>query len=716
MDKHLVNIDDLVRQRLLGGEERERAGAWARMSELLEEEMPQVRPVAFMWRRMFGVVAVLVLIGGISLGGYELNAYKNLHHGNNDAAIIASNANATNSATNGTGIDQVNATPVSISSTADNNQAKNDEPKKAIASNVQPVRKGPHSSIHKSAGDKTESPVINNKDGDTKVVADNASSVNKPGGENVTAVPVAVKKTPEKTIKKTELTSTDNQAVADNKQVISKTNGEAKTNDNKELVATTTKSPQKENSLTGKPTKDVAPAKTDKAVAGLGNDKKSESHKTTATTAKPVGVSGLALGASIPTAPGADKKATAKESKSAPKGHVIGVPTGVVNATHSPKAPKGITNTASIIDAKNKKDAGADKTSTPGVAEKGSKDKGMNDISAINAKKGKKVIERMVVNLHTIRNSAPGERLQWRDTVSLETLTEEFDMVTPANIVSRKNAMKTGNEVASSGDPDADSSPFKPSSSFSTDSKENNFEKNTTGKKAIESLNAAFNDIKYKAGHAQFQTGITAGINGTFFGPNGFKGFQFGITGKLVFSDALSLMSELKYFNRINNNYSLHDDYYSYTPVAGGYSRELVSNPYSISTLHSFEMPISLRYSQGNFNFFFGPNAVYTFAINTGDYPIVVPSTTPNIVSAPGNDNTPKVKSDDFNSRFGVGYLFGVSLQVSPKMVIDLRDVQTVWDNARTPGAKYISSQLYRSPSFQLSIGYRLGGNKERNK
>jgi len=69
------------------------------------------------------------------------------------------------------------------------------------------------------------------------------------------------------------------------------------------------------------------------------------------------------------------------------------------------------------------------------------------------------------------------------------------------------------------------------------------------------------------------------------------------------------------------------------------------------------------------------------------------------------------LKEKDFGARFGVGYLFGASYQVAPNFTIDLRNVQTVWDNSASTGSKMISSQLYKSPSFQLSFGYRLGGN-----
>ena len=55
MDKNMINIDDLFKQRMTGAEETERPGSWLQMRELLEKEMPVTAPgAATNWRRMFG--------------------------------------------------------------------------------------------------------------------------------------------------------------------------------------------------------------------------------------------------------------------------------------------------------------------------------------------------------------------------------------------------------------------------------------------------------------------------------------------------------------------------------------------------------------------------------------------------------------------------------------------------------------------------------------
>ena len=134
-------------------------------------------------------------------------------------------------------------------------------------------------------------------------------------------------------------------------------------------------------------------------------------------------------------------------------------------------------------------------------------------------------------------------------------------------------------------------------------------------------------------------------------------------------------------------------------------------NSYSFSTLHSLEMPISIRYNKGNFTFFAGGNIVYSFSINTGAATIASPAgpVATSIPASQANDNAPKLNTSDFNSRFGLGYLFGFAYKVSPNVTLDLRDVQSFWDNAKDGGAKSVSTQLYKSPSFQFSLNYRLG-------
>jgi len=83
MDKNMINIDELVRDRLSGAEEKERTGAWLQMRELLDKKMPvETPPVAFGWKRITGYIAGVILLAALSIGSYETLTT----HGNRQAA------------------------------------------------------------------------------------------------------------------------------------------------------------------------------------------------------------------------------------------------------------------------------------------------------------------------------------------------------------------------------------------------------------------------------------------------------------------------------------------------------------------------------------------------------------------------------------------------------------------------------------------------------
>lgn len=235
-----------------------------------------------------------------------------------------------------------------------------------------------------------------------------------------------------------------------------------------------------------------------------------------------------------------------------------------------------------------------------------------------------------------------------------------------------------------------------------------------SGVSVLQRLSAAFNDVKTQARGATFTGGITAGINSNFFGPSKMKGFQFGMTGNWEFSETWNMMAELKYFHRLNSN-TIDDSYYSYEQKGGQWERTLMQNTYDFAAMHSIEMPLTIRYANGNFNFYTGGNFLYTFSINTAAATMPSLTVAPTMVNAPGTDDKPQFVEKDFNARFGLGYIFGFAYQVAPNTSLDLRTVQTVWDNApKTDVGRSLSGQLYRTPSLQLSIMYRLGGNRNK--
>ena len=228
--------------------------------------------------------------------------------------------------------------------------------------------------------------------------------------------------------------------------------------------------------------------------------------------------------------------------------------------------------------------------------------------------------------------------------------------------------------------------------------------KRKKGSHMLENLSSMFNDVKYKISGIQFAPGLTAGINGTFFGPNSFKGFQFGLTGGFEIDEKWSFLTELKYYHRMNNNFSIKDTYYDVN------KKDSIISSFSFSTLHSFELPVSIRYTVGHMSFFAGGNFLYTLGVNTGADPTPYQVTA---ISATAK-TAPSIVESDFAARFGIGYLFGMSFNVAPNVSFDFRSTRTFWDNTKTSGAKTVSEQLYKSPSLQFSIGYRFGAGKDK--
>lgn len=75
MDKNMISIDDLVRQRLSGGEEKERPGAWLQMKDLLDSKMPvnKVPATGGGMSKTLRYAAALLLLAGLGVGGYEMS-------------------------------------------------------------------------------------------------------------------------------------------------------------------------------------------------------------------------------------------------------------------------------------------------------------------------------------------------------------------------------------------------------------------------------------------------------------------------------------------------------------------------------------------------------------------------------------------------------------------------------------------------------------------
>ncbi len=865
MDNNLVSVDDLVRQRLSGAEEREPSGAWLRMRELLDEKEDR-KPVGFMWRRMFGGLAIIAMLGTLSLGGYEITShYRSLGTGN--GTELALNTTASNSSSlpaNAINNKDYNKLPNSDLNNSNNKKITTTDGKNENNPTSNPLNKkntngaGNNKTMFTTSGKNKDNnngnelqisnhPVVaasisgatmpKKADEKSKTGASTAnnvdlkhkSSVHNPvekinNHNEVVATSGNNKLRNNKTRKGHSISTSDNNnnnndevAISGNDRINNSTTGKEKlttsNNNNSDGAATpgdesTSKnSTQKEkltastnnnsdeatapdndelNNKTTKREKFIASSKTDHpnsnslknktadhkpaSAKNSGINKSGNSTVATAGTKKQKGA-GKVIGKTNQTSlavknvkqPGkkVDTRVSGKDTKTEDADDAISVNSLAIGSSHptDDALKKKLPVKNPIIAEANKTNSAGKKLAAKGSSTYGNGTKPSNEdkdnkpiakkmpfassgnnIAAIpggnagsnttpvnkdtlRTRMAKKIIQKLTIQ-ERITKTGPNTYVTHQDTISYETINEEFadnDDIKVFGPPTVKQFMSAGKLAANNGSkliiPGASSEWSDEEATEKAAGKLARHEKSVAkgGAGLSQSLENAVNDIKYSISGARFAAGLKGGINSTFFGPNNFKGFQMGVTGNFIFSENVNILAELEYFQRINSGYILNDDYYTYTQIGPNmWSRQQIQNPFSFSTLHSFELPLIVRYTKKNFSIFAGGNLVYTLAINESQG-IATPGATTQ-VAAVGNDTKPTIKESDFNGRFGLGYVFGAAIQLSPVISLDIRDVQTLWDNAGSTGSQAVSTQLFRSPSFQLSMGYRFGGKKAKQK
>lgn len=223
----------------------------------------------------------------------------------------------------------------------------------------------------------------------------------------------------------------------------------------------------------------------------------------------------------------------------------------------------------------------------------------------------------------------------------------------------------------------------------------------------------------YFDGTNKFYAAILLGGNGFIGNPSAF-GMQFGIAGLYQLNERLTLMAELKYANHYFSNYSINDQSVTYDNVSSQQSglewlfngtQNTTTSAYKINNFSALEFPVTLNYSLGRISVFGGLNMAYAFPLKWDKANVVSTAT----VSQPTSKNeNPFLNSDfklneqnDFASRFGMGYVAGVTYDLSRKLSFDARVTQNVWTNYN--GDADAVNKLFKMPAFQFSIGYFFG-------
>lgn len=629
MDKNMISIDDLLKQRLSNGEEKEREGAWSNMSSLLDKEMPVRTPVAvFNWRRVITVVTGAALLAAVSVGGYEMVTS---FRANNAAENLAANTGNNISENNNTSTSNSKSTPISTSSNTSSN-------------------------INNSGNNGTDANIV-------ATASDNESS-------------------------------TANEKAIDNKKVTNKSvSGATKIatankNSNKGLAATDNKSGNKSIVPNSGSVKTTTPA------SKSGNELNINS-KEAITAPATSGNNANTIANNSQPKPTNDKPAPAANTAGANTKQATPGNDGLTNNNNN----GGVKPPVKPADKNNdlaKTDDTKDNVNPDTKREKQFKDS-INMIATkekYSVKEGWKMdtIEKGKMARFDVVPVNPSDAKLINDIIPGASIAGENIKMEPLE-KNKISAKKTGNNYGN-------------------------------GASRFEEMVKA---TKFNMSKITFHSGVMGGINSSIAKSNSTAGFQLGLFGVANISEHLSIFSELKYTQRWGGSNVVSDNYNSNKqeiPTSAGYIEhtwDSIQHSFKYPSLNSFHLPVAVRYAVKRISLFCGADFGYNFSVNAEEIEqtngIKVSQVTPLSAEGLRYDYTktgPSITYKDFSSRIDLGGMVGVSYSLTPSTMIDLRVVQSMWNNAKTSGEITVYEELYNNPSVQFNISYRFRNNKFR--
>jgi hypothetical protein len=680
MDKNRIHIDDLVRSRLSGAEEKEPAGAWSSMRDLLDKEMP-VETAAFNWRRMLGYATALLLATSVSVGGY--NYYRH----------------AINTPVNVTGITGANTSSFTHSS----NKAKNETnvvTLAAIAANSN------HQAKPESHFTTTTSSSASTTPANVRVVApgviQHSADINTGSPSGISGISASASqagtnsRTPDNQVSTAGLMASSNSLLGKPTGTIASNNELAgKQSENKPAGSAAITTPALNNKGTNKlPQQNAAT----QALVNSSNTAASTTGSNQPGTSSRSAMPSLqASGSTI----SANSAANNRNGISAPK-----MTTTLVKDTIRQIE---IAYRRMVSSNNHKLQYQRDTIAITNLVEEKQKTIVMPQQLQQQAAKSSPALGKPAV-------PAPAKPLITANANSAPAPGYSAPVPQAAAVSNAEAVAATDNIKLVS------LSEFRIASRF---------------RKLwnAERFNAMVQNVKADLSRAQFYAGITGGINASVFSATALAGFQAGLTGLLTFNEQWSLAGELKFYQRFNTGKSIQDNYIkqeewmpgNYTTVNGvqyrewNWKQDTVAHSYNFTTVQTIELPLMLRYNVGRIFAEAGINMMYAFAVNAEEIDKPYGNSTPVSRQMPASftpesvtGNKPGISASDFNSRFGLGYALGVGYQITPALQANCRLMHSVWDNANSVGGQKVSRNLYQTPSIQFSIGYRFKQGKGR--
>jgi hypothetical protein len=658
MNKDMMNIDDFVREKLNGHPQKDdAAAAWPKMKELLDQEKPEkVAPFLFRWRKPMTFLGAAILLSALCVGGYELNQLRQTDKIQAPVAI----ENSANHSSQSIFTNNKNSNPSS-------NKAPNKDAEKNQSStpNAQVENKHKEDIAHKPSN---------------IAIQINTNTTNSPSENNN----IASTNTKQDLGKENELTTKDHTKP---KMLAAAAHAE-----NEELNA--------------------------KKITG--SDPKNNDHQSLKET----------------------------EGKKPNTANNTGAQTAVKDLNLQHRKDEFVTNSAAHVGKKNKVKAESSNSLKENNTQKASPSKIPNDAIAalisqdsiptttiITKEKSSKGFPRKTYSQSdTIANGKVA--LQANPSNNTNAAKKDKQNIASNQTIPLEQNKKTNTAREKSKDEFAAQAQNTPSKQANTVEQKNTAtnlkkEKNKTGK-LLEQLNLpqvaanAQRDLK----NAQFYVGFSAGANQSLSKSNAFQGVQFGPSGELVLNKHWSLFGAIKYFNRSGGKKTINDSYakevaIDSTPKISGANwyynvhTDSTNRYFNFSTLHSFELPMTIRYAFNKFYVMTGINLAYYLGINVEEVAKAHSQINQSFVQTNSTalilkESKPTLASSDFGSRLGLGYVLGAGYQITTSWQVDLRLVQNFWDNAKGNGAQKLSKDFYKLPSVQINIGYQLNRGKSK--
>ena len=675
MDKNQIKIDDFVRQRLGGGEERERPGAWLAMRELLDEEMPVVATAAYNWRRLLGIAALLLGAGSATFAGYRMmNNTSSQQHSiaaRHPVSSAITSSSAKTALNNNSAQATTSTTTASTGIAKPDNAAASQDHRHHSARVSAAVAQVSHVGQARAHAQNLASPVVA---GSNILLATTSKSLSASTVSSATPNNIAVDPA---NLTLPVAASVNSGIHASRQSEAANNNGNKSAAGNVLASATVSKHNTSRRNL----------ATSQKAPASL------QSATDVSTASMPSAVAVTRSTSPVPFLPASGMRAANTFSAGPHFNLIIDTIEQVFLAEHR-------------------------------IAGSGTeKYRYRMDTVSRNS-----VVKNGLVQADVVTTTVPSPAKLSRRALRKQAATANANKAekTPIalNNTPRKQAQQPAVPVPQAAAPAAESN-LVALSDFRVGSR-----KSSVWNEQAEHFSQMVNKVQQSIARIQFYPGIIAGINASLLSSNTLGGFQFGLTGLFEISERLSLVAEMKYVLRFNTGNTLRDDYYDHSDITKGGEQMIHGVPYTtwswredsidhffnFSTIQTIEMPLVVRYELGRFYAQGGANLMYAFSINaqetthphqsyhaeTASYPSSMP---------PVFNSNPLINAQDFGSRFGFGYLLGVGYQFSPAVKVDLRLTQTLVDNASSIGSRKVSSELYHIPSLQMSIGYRFKQN-----